>query len=151
MSTDSNTGLSEYNGFCKDLRAGNILYNIDSTNLWGEYLLVVNVTALRINGIKTYTVFLTGLRKKEGKYVPYDLSISLTPDYARYIPFLKPVGYCKFSLHPAIEDVNVNVGLVTVYGNTDLHKFATKLSVRKPRTHKYDRDGKPVIRKPGNK
>ena len=151
MNKDSNTGLSDYNTFCQNLLTGNILYNIDSTNLWGEYLLVVNITPIRFYDVKTYTVFLIGLKKQEGKYVPYNLCISMTPDYARYIPFLKPVGYCKFSLLPVLEDVDVNLGLVTVYGNTDLHKFASKLSIRKPRAKKYDGEGSPIIKKPYNK
>lgn len=145
-----NIGLNEYNDFCRDLRAGTVLYNIDSTNLWGDYLLVVNVSPVRVGNAKTYTALLLGLKKQEGQYVSRDLCISLIPEYANRIPFLKHVGYCKFSLLPVLEKVNIDVGLATIYGNTDLHKFATKLSIRKPRTHKYDKDGKPVIKKPRN-
>lgn len=143
--------FNEYNSFCKDLREGTVLYNMVSTNQWGEYLLVANVTPIKVNDTKTYTVLLLGLKKIDGQYIPRNLSISLTPDYVSYVPFLKPIGYCKFNLIPVLEEVNIKAGLAAVYSNTDLHKFASKLSIRKPRNHKYDRDGKPVIKKPSNK
>lgn len=151
MNDDGNTRLNAYNVFCQDLRAGHVLYNMDSTNLWGDYLLVANVTIIRIGDIKTYTVLLIGLKKEDGAYYPRNLSISLTPEYANRIPFLKHVGYCRFNLIPVIDDVNINTGLVAIYGNTDLHKFTTKLSIRKPRAKKYDKGGKTVIKKPSNK
>lgn len=151
MNNDSNIGLDRYNSFCSELRAGHILYNMDSSNGWGEYLLVVNITPVSVGAVKTYTVLLTGLRKQDREYVPCHLCISMTPDYAARVPFLKHVGYCKFSIIPILEDVNVNVGLAAVYGSTNLHKFASKLSIRKPRNRKYDSGGKPVIKKPGNK
>lgn len=147
MNSENNRKLGEYNSFCKDLRAGHILYNIDKTNLWGEYLLVANVVAVNIGTTKTYTVLLIGLKKEEGKYVPRNMSVSLTPEYVGHIPFLRHVGYCKFQLFPIIEEVNVNTGLAAVYGNTDLHKFASRLSIRKPKASKYGKDGKPVIKK----
>lgn len=150
MNNGEDLGLNEYNDFCRDLRAGNVLYNIDSTNLWGDYLLVVNVAPVKIGNVRTYTALLLGLKKENGRYVSRDLCISLTPDYANRIPFLKHVGYCRFNLIPVLEKVNIDVGLVTVYGNIDLHKFATKLSVRKPRAGKYGKDGKLVIKKPRN-
>ncbi len=150
MSEKGIAGLSEYNAFCKDLMEGNILYNMDKSNLWAEYLLVANITPVRVGNAKTYTVMLLGLKKQEGKYIPINQRISLTPDYARYTPFLKIVGYCRFKLIPEMTDVDVNVGLAAVYGSTDLHKFATKLSIKKPRHSKYDKDGKLVIKKTNN-
>lgn len=147
----SDIKIGTYNSFCKGLMEGNILYNIDSTNQWGEYLLVANITPVEVGSIKTYTVLLIGLKKEEGRYIPKDTKVSLNPSYAGRIPFLKPIGYCKFSLVPAIEEVNVHTGLAAIYGNTDLHKYAANLSIRKPRAHKYDMDGKPIVRKPGNK
>lgn len=142
--------LSEYNSFCRELKAGNVLYNLNSTNMWGEYLLVVNVAAVKVGESRTYTVMLLELRRQDGKFVPGNTCVSMTPDYADNIPFLRYVGHCKFSLVPLLEDVNINIGLATVYGNTDLHKFTTKLSIRKPRSSKYDKEGNPVIRKPRN-
>lgn len=143
--------LDEYNGFCKSLKTGTILYNMDASNGWGEYFLVVNIALVRVCDTVTYTVFLMGIKKKDGKYLPDYKCMSLTPDYARHIPFLKPVGYCEYSLLPALEEVNVNVGLVTVYSDMDLHKFTTKLSIRKPKNPKYGKDGRLVINKPSNK
>lgn len=148
--TENKTGLSEYNAFCSELRTGNILYNINSMNLWGDYLLVAHITRAKIDNVDTYTVLLLGLKKQDGKYIPRNLCISLTPDNMEQIPFLKHVGYCKFTLVPVFEEINVNVGLATVYSQTDLHKFVSKLSIRKPRTRKYGDDGKPVIKKNGN-
>ena len=148
--TEKRTGIKEYNEFCKELRAGNILYNINSMNLWGDYLLVAHVIHIRIGNADTYTALLLGLKKIEGQYVPRNFCISLTPDNMEQIPFLKHVGYGKFTLVPVFNEINVNVGLATVYSQTDLHKFVSKLSIRKPRTHKYGKDGKPVIKKNGN-
>jgi hypothetical protein len=51
---------------------------------------------------------------------------------------------------PELLGLIANVGLATVYSQVDLHKFVSKLSIRKPRTHKYGKDGKPVIKKNGN-
>ena len=148
--TEKKTGIKEYNEFCKELRAGNILYNINSMNLWGDYLLVAHITHIRVGNADTYTVLLLGMKKVEGKYVPRNLCVSLTPDNMEQIPFLKPVGYSKFTLVPVFDEIKVDVGLATVYSQTDLHKFVSKLSIRKPRVHKYGKDGKPVIKKNGN-
>ena len=73
---NADAGLSEYNGFCKDLRAGNILYNIDSTNMWGEYLLVAHVTSVMVGDKKTYTALLICMEKKDGSYIPLNRCIS---------------------------------------------------------------------------
>jgi hypothetical protein len=151
MTNEGKIGLNEYNLFCKGLRAGNILYNINAMNLWGDYLLVANVVHIRIGNADTYTVLLLGLKKEEGKYIPRNLSISLTPEHMSQIPFLKHVGYSKFTLTPVFDEIKVDVGLATVYSQVDLHKFVSKLSIRKPRSHKYGKDGKPIIKKPGNK
>lgn len=143
--------IGNYNKFCGNLVEGSILYNIDSTNRWGEYLLVASISVVRISGMRTYTVLLIGLTKEEGNYKPRNLCIKLTPDYAKNVPFLKYVGHCNFTLVPELSNIDINVGLVTVYGNVDLHKFAEKLSIRKPRRGKYDKDGKLVIKKPSSK
>ena len=148
--TDDGTGIKEYNAFCKELKAGHILYNVNPMNRWGDYLLVAHITHIRIEGIDTYTVLLIGMKKAEGRYFPINLCIALTPENMDQVPFLKHVGYGKFTLVPVFEEVKVDVGLATVYSQTDLHKFVTKLSIRNPRTHKYGKDGKPVIKKNGN-
>ena len=147
---NSNVDIDAYNKFCSNLQEGYILYNIDSTNLWGDYLLVVNITSLKFSNVSTYSVLLIGLKKEKGKLKTRNLRIKLTPEYAKNIPFLKYIGCCKFNLIPELSDVDINVGLVAVYGQTDLHKFATNLSIGKPRKRKYGKDGKLIIKKTDN-
>lgn len=150
MTNGGNIGLKEYNEFCKDLKAGCILYNLNAMNLWGDYLLVANVTHVKIGYAGTYTVLLIGMKKEEGKYTPRNLCISLTPDNIEQIPFLKQVGYSKFNLVPVLDDIKINVGLVARFSQVDLHEFTKKLHIKKPRTHKYGKDGKPIIKKTSN-
>ena len=150
MISGGKIGLKEYNFFCKELNKGSILYNINAMNNWGEYLLVINVDHIKFNNFSTYTVLLLGLKKEDGKYISRDFCISLTPDHRAQIPFLKYVGYSRFQLIPVLDDVKINVGLVARFSQVDLHEFAKKLSIRKPRVHKYGKDGKPVIKKNGN-
>lgn len=151
MSIKKVPNLVDYNKFCESLKEGDILYNINSTNLWGDYLLVSNITPLTIVGIKTYTVLLLGLKKEEDNYIPLDLRIKLTSDDAPSIPFLRTVGYCKFKLVPDLSTIYINKGLVSIYGSVDLWKYREKLNIKKPRRRKYDKAGNPVIKKAGNK
>lgn len=147
MSNEKTIGLDEYNSFCNDLKAGMVLYNLDSTNQWGDYLLVASIGIITIEDKISYVVLLIGLKKEEGQYVSRNFHIQLTYDYANIVPFLKPVGNCSFFLQPIIEEININVGLVTVYANTDLHKYMSRLSISKPRRRKYGKDGKLVLKK----
>ena len=142
--------IEEYNTFCKSINVGSILYNINSTNCWGEYLLVADITAIKIDNLKTYAILLLGLKKEEGNYKPRELSVTLTPDDANNVPFLKPVGYCTFKLVPQLNKVNVDKGLIAAYSDIDLHKYANRLSIRKPRTSKYNHEGSLVIKKTYN-
>jgi hypothetical protein len=150
MNPEGNNSMAIYNDFCKNLKEGYILYNVDSTNSWGDYFLVVNVAKVCINKIMTYTALLLGLRKDKDKFVPRDSRIKLTPDCATNVPFLKYIGKCSYRLIPEIKDVEVNIGLAAVYGSTDIHKFASSLHLHKPRNRKYGNDGKPVVKKAGN-
>lgn len=134
--------LDDYNTFCRNLKEGCILYNVDSTNAWGNYLLVANIIPID----NTYTVLLIGLKKEDGKFKTRDIKINLTPDYAKNTPFLKYVGLCEFQLIPVLSKINVNQALVTVYGSTDLRKFNKKADLRKPRVRRYDKAGTPVIK-----
>lgn len=140
-----------YNRFCRSIKEGNVLYNVDSTNLWGDYLLVADITAVKIGAYKTYTVLLLGLKKEENGFKPRNMRVRLTPEYAKNIPFLKYVGWCHFELRPEISKININNGLVAVYGQTNLHDFAAKLSVRKPKRRKYGKDGNLIIKPTNNK
>ena len=150
MDNKTNTGMGAYNDFCRNLTEGSILYNLDSTNSWGDYLLVANKQVIHAGNDQTYTLLLLGLKKENGQYKPRNLRISMTPDYAKHIPYLKYVGTCKFELLPVISEVNVSVGLVSIYSNTDLRKFTQKLNIRKPQKKRYGNDGKPTIKKCNN-
>ena len=150
MDTITNTGIGAYNDFCRNITEGSILYNVDCTNLWGDYLLVANKAVIRVGNAKTFALLLLGLEKENGHYKPRNLRISMTPDHANRIPFLKYVGYCKFELLPVLNEVNVDVGLVSIFGETDLHKYTQKLNIRKPQNRKYDKDGNPIIKKLNN-
>ena len=142
--------IDTYNEFCEGIHEGDILYNVNKTNNWGEYFLVVNIATVRIGEYKTYTALLLGLRKEKSKLVPRNARVKLTPDSSDNVPYLKCVGKCKFTLVPTIEETDLNLGLATVYGNADLWKFSKNLSVRKPRKKKYGNDGKPIVRKAGS-
>lgn len=143
--------LRKYNVFCENLSEGHILYNIDNTNQWGEYLLVVNVSSVSIHGHTSYNVLLLGLRKENNSFVPRNVRINLTPDYVGNIPFLRYIGHCNFKLVPDITDLEVNKGLVSVFSSVDLRKYTEKLSLRKPKIRKYGEDGKHIVRKAENK
>lgn len=138
--------LKEYNEFCNNLKDGYILYNLDSTNDWGEYLLAGEKFSLKVEGQKTYAVLLYGIKRKDNKFVFNKTRVKLTPDCAGNVPFLKYIGRCKCTTFPDMSEFNVNVGLMTAYGSTDLHKFAEKLSIRKPKKRRYGNDGKPYDR-----
>ena len=142
--------IEEYNTFCSSIKVGSILYNINSTNYWGEYLLVADKVTIKIDNLKTYTILLLGLSKEGSNYKPRELSITLTPDDANNVPFLKPVGYCTFKLVPQLNKISVDKGLIAAYSDIDLHKYANRLSIRKPKTSKYDHEGKLVIKKTYN-
>lgn len=143
---NTGTGIEDYNRFCGNLHEGYVLYNIDSTNSWGDYLLVANIAKVVLGEHKTYTVMLLGLRKEGSRFLPRNTRIKLTPEYARNIPFLKYVGKCSYSLVPDLSNVEVNIGLAAVYGETDLRKYARKLSVRKPKRKGYWNDGRRIVR-----
>lgn len=142
--------LKEYNDFCKALRPGNILYNINYTNLWGEYLLVAQVAHIIVRDVDTYNVMLLGLKKQDKDYVSKETCVFLTPDSADQIPFLKYVGYSHFTMTPTFSEINVNSGLASIYSQMDLHELLDRLSVPKPRLRKYGNDGTPVIKNTNN-
>lgn len=147
---DSSTIITDYNTFCTNIVEGCILYNMDDNNHWGKYLLVSNISDIELDNQKTYSVLLIGLRKNNDSFYPSGFRINLTPDYAKNVPYLKLVGYCSFKLVPVIENVNVNKAMITIYGNTDLHRYTEKLHIRKPRKRKYDNSGSLIIRKTKN-
>ena len=142
----SSNSLEKYNDFCKNLMEGYILYNLDSTNSWGEYLLVGEKFNIKVGNEKTFAFLLFGIKRKESKFVFSNTKVKLTPDCAGNVPFLKYIGRCKCNTFPDMSEINVNMGLAVAYSNTDLHRYAEKNSVRKPKTRKYANDGKPYDR-----
>lgn len=146
MSTD----IGSYNSFCKNIVEGDILYNLNYTNLWAEYLLVVSIITVTLNNTKTYTVLLLGMKKNGDTFEFLNQNIRLSPDNADNIHYLKPVGYCKYTLSTVISSCTINKGMETIYKNTDLWQFKEKIAVRKPRKKKYGNDGKPIIRSNNN-
>jgi hypothetical protein len=146
----SRVELDSYNNFCKKLSEGSVIYNVDTTNGWGEYLLVIDKSSICIGKTHTYSIILLGIQKERGRYLPRNLKISLTPENASNIPYLKYVGYCRYELFLVLRDVNINIGLAAAYGSTDLHKFTKNVHIRKPQIRKYNKDGKPVIKKNSN-
>lgn len=141
-----NGGLKDYNGFCSNLREGYILYNLDSENGWGEYLLVGEKFTVCIGEQKTFAALLFGLKKKEKRFVFNGIRVKLTPECAGNVPFLKYVGKCRCLTFPDMDDFNVNMGLAVAYSTTDLHKYSKMLSIRKPKKSRYGSDGKPYER-----
>jgi hypothetical protein len=146
----SRVELDSYNNFCKKLSEGSVIYNVDTTNGWGEYLLVIDKSIICVGKTHTYSIILLGIQKERGRYLPRNLKISLTPENASNIPYLKYVGYCRYELLLVLRDVNINIGLAAAYGSTDLHKFTKNAHIRKPQIRKYNKDGKPVIKKNSN-
>lgn len=143
--------FSTYNIFCKELNEGDVLYNVDSTNGWGDYLLVANIATVKLFDKKTYTVMLLGLTKNSDGFKSRNVRIKLTPDYSSNVPFLKCVGHCDFRIEPVIKNIRVNIGLATSYGTVGLKKFKDKLDLKKPKVRKYGKDGKLILQKAENK
>lgn len=135
-----------FNNFCENLSEGDILYNLDYTNKWGEYLLVLTKADIKVGDNKTYYVLLSGLKKEDGKLKPVNTRINLTPKMADSTHFLKPVGSCAFNLNPQLENEFVNKGLIAMYERTNLEDYVSRTHVRKPRVRKYGDDKKPVVR-----
>lgn len=136
--------IEGYNKFCSNLTEGSVLYNVDSTNCWGNYLLVANISKVKVGNTSTFTVLMLGLNKIANKFLPRNFKIRFTPAYMKSIPFLKYVGRCKFSLTPVLENIKINTGLVAIYGQTDLHRYSHHADVRKPKNSKYDKEGNSI-------
>jgi hypothetical protein len=132
-----------YNKFCSELKEGDILYNINKPNGWGEYLLVANKTCLLINDILTWTILFVGLSPE---YEDNNTRINLTPENADNISFLKKIGHCKFSMVCSIGYRSINENLLKTYKNTSLWRYAGKILFRKPKRRKYGKDGNLMVR-----
>jgi hypothetical protein len=147
---DSTLSLEEYNEFCRSIIEGNILFNLNFSYWQTKFLLVTNITPVKVGDIQTYTVTMLGLEKKDKSFIPLDIRVRLSPNDTKNIPFLKIVGMCKFKLNPEMVDTKVNLGLVTVFSNIDLRQYTKKLSIRKPHESRYESNGGLTIKKSGN-
>ena len=142
--------LAEFNKFCKNLNEGDILYNLGNTNNWGEYLLVAAKATVRFVGQKSYFIFLLGLKKYNGTYASNNVRINFSFDKMSNMPFLKPIGFCKYSIIPSFNSINISSGLVVMYSNVDLKKYISNHHIKKPKTGKYDTNGEKVIKQLNN-
>lgn len=142
---------SQYSDFCRMLKEGDILYNVNKTTKWGDYFLVAAKISTIVNKTEFFSILLLGLKNDSRSLVFAGTRVDLTPQKASFVPYLKVIGNSKFSLYPLIEEYNVNNGLAVVYKNTDLWKFSSRIPVRKPRVRKYGEDGKPIVKPTNNK
>ena len=135
-----------YNRLCKQFHEADILYNLDITNMWGEYLLVAAKSIFKMDGIKFYYIMLLGLDKTEDGFKPNNLKISLAPEKLENLSYLKPIGTCKFRVVSEIESTDINTELEENYKNIDPWKYNSRLTTRKPVRRKYDSNGELVIK-----
>lgn len=135
--------FTQYNRFCKGLCEGDILYNMDNTNLWGDYFLVSVKVPITVGKEKTWFILLLQMEKQESGFVTTTTHINLTPSKVSHTPFLKYVGHCKYTITSSIENSQVNDGLLAIYKDQDLWKYAKQTKNRKPKKKKYKEDGKP--------
>lgn len=137
--------IFNYNVFCKTIKEGDILYNMNKSNKWGELLLVAAKSAIVINDLETYSLLLLGLNSKDNLITTNGQRVDFTPQLASAIPYLRNVGHCKYEFFAEMKDFNVNFGMIVVCKDTDLKKYAMHHS-RKPRARKYGDDGKPIVK-----
>lgn len=133
--------LSSYNAFCSTLHEGDILKNLNTSNGWGEFLLVAGKSMVS----DTYSVLLMGLERNEGVFMGNGNSIYLNPDKLEHTSYLRYVGAGKFSFRPVVYDVKLDERLMNVCGRLNVRKVG-----RKPRTKKYDSAGNPIIKRTNN-
>ena len=133
------TKIPSFIEFLKKISEGDILYNINPTSHWGEYLLVAAKSIFREKGYSTGFILLTGLKKDEDNFVPTTTRIYFSSSKSSYIPYLKKIGWCKFQLMPVIKEEKVNEKLTMIYKSIELKKI--KDFSRKPKNRKYDEDG----------
>lgn len=138
--------VERFNEYCKTLHEGDILYNIDSTNLWGEYLIVLVKHQVRTENGSTWFVMLSGARREKDSFRPTSLKVYLSPDKIGSCEYLKYIGHCKVTVTPEFGMGVVNKGLVAVYKGTDLWRYSRNTHCRKVRNRKYDDRGNPIKR-----
>jgi len=139
--------LIDYCAFCNTLKVGDLLYNINSANAWGEYLLVATKANVYVDCEKTPYVMLLGLQDRKGEFTFNNKRIDFTLELDNMIPFLKVVGKCKFELRPIIIKCIPIKELLALYKSIDPWKYAQKIDGRKPKTKKYEKDGTKVVKR----
>lgn len=151
MAGDTVTRLAAFNDFCKDTKEGDIFYNLDSTNSWGKYLLVVTKSVLCIDSQRTSFLMLFGLEKnEEGKLLPKGTRIDLTFDKFDSIAYLKRVGHCKYSLTPVLMEEKVNENLERFYKATNTFHYHNTHNCPKKKNRTWDIDGRKIVKDTDN-
>lgn len=138
--------INKFNTFCSDLRVGDVIYNIDNTNLWGDFLVVAVKAPIRYLSIKTWYILLLGVDRKEEGFESNNVRIDLTVNKAGNVDFLKVIGRCKIKLIPQIENQNIHNGLLVTYKDVGLRKYSERSKLRKPKYKKYDKNGELIVR-----
>lgn len=138
--------FKEYNEFCKELQEGDILYNLDYTNKWGKYLLVMCKAYIRTDKVSTYCILLTGLERDADEMKPTNKRIHFTPSMAQYVPFLKHVGHCDFFFTVNTDVKNFSERLAEKYDTSDIWEYSKKIHIRKPKKRKYDADSTLIVK-----
>ena len=147
-----NTATQEaaFTAFCRERHEGEILYNLDSTNLWGEYLLIVSKIKFKVNGTTTYCLILHSVTLKDHTLIPLNRRIDFSSEMANSVPFLKPVGFCKFELNPHFTKVDINLPLIVTYKNQDIWDYTKRSKTPKPKKRTYGIDGLKIIKPTDN-
>lgn len=151
MAGDTVTKLAYFNDFCKDTKEGDVLYNLDSTNSWGRYLLVVIKSVMCIDSQRTSFLTLFGLEKDEdGKLTPKGTRIDLTFDKVSSLPYLKRIGHCKYFLTPVLVEERMNENLEKFYKATTTFHYHNVHKCPKKKIRKWDTDGRKIVKDTNN-
>lgn len=139
-------GLSSYNAFCSQLHEGDILKNLNPSNNWGAFLMVVGKSSIALGEHSTYSVLLVGLEDNGEGYTGNGNSIFLTPDKLRHTEYLRYVGKGKYTLSPVVSDIEIDERMMNMSNRLNVKKWEG----RRPRTKRYDACGNPIIKKMSN-
>ena len=147
----SDSIIEDYNNFCKECKEGDILYNIDKDNDWGEYLMVASKSIIEIGEQRTWMVVLLAMQYTDNTFSATGTHINLSPDKAAWIHYLKKVATCKFVLNPQLSSIKVNRGLLIILKDQKAWKYARQQKISRPKKRTYDVDGMKIVKKTGNK
>ena len=143
--------LLAFNEFCMEHKEGDILLNLNPSNMWGKYLLVTAKSLLCADSVRVGFLMLMGLERKEnGELKPTGKRIDLTFDKADHTNYLKKVGFCKYSITPRLVESTTNFNLVKRYQGVGMAKYNGRQKVRKPLAKIWDIDGRRIIKDTNN-